>query len=109
VTGIGTALRLLLVGEVLPASEAVSLGLLNRVAAGDRLSEVVDEIVGALRASAPLALAYAKELVHTGSDVALATGLRLETDLSVLLQTTQDRREGIRAFLERRPAQFGGC
>jgi enoyl-CoA hydratase len=107
-TGAGTALRLLLLGEVVSAPEALALGMVHRVGPRAELPAIVREVTDILEVSAPVALAYAKELVHTGAEVPLRTGLRLETDLSVLLQTTTDRAEGIAAFLERRPAHFDG-
>jgi len=106
--GIGTALRLLLLGELVPAADALALGLVHRVAPRQALDDLTADVVSALQASAPLALAYAKEAVHTGSDVPLDVGLRLETDLSVLLQTTADRAEGLRAYVERRSPDFTG-
>jgi enoyl-CoA hydratase len=106
--GVGVALELLLIGELPGARAALEFGLLHRVAEPDQVALAVDEILQSLRASATNALAYAKEVVHTGADVPFETGLRLETDLSVLLQTTADRAEGLRAFVERRPAHFDG-
>jgi enoyl-CoA hydratase len=106
--GPGRALRLLLLGEIVAAPEALDLGLVHRVAAPDELAAVVDEVVAALRASAPIALSYAKEVLRSGQDLSLQDGLRLEADLAELLQTTDDRREGIGAFLARRPARFEG-
>ena len=51
---------------------------------------------------------YAKEAVLRGLDGSLAEGMRIEADLSFILQTTDDRREGIRAFLEKRKPEFHG-
>jgi enoyl-CoA hydratase/carnithine racemase len=99
---------LLLLGELPAAQTALALGLIHRVAEPEELAGVVDEILHALRVSATNALGYAKEVVHTGGDVPLEAGLRIETDLSVLLQTTADRSEGLSAFVERRPAHFQG-
>jgi enoyl-CoA hydratase/carnithine racemase len=59
-----------------------------------------------LAGKGPLALRYAKEAVLRAFDLPLADGVRLEHDLYVLLQTTVDRREGVRAFLDRRPPRF---
>ena len=59
-----------------------------------------------LAARGPLALRFAKEAVVKALDLPLAEGMRLEQDLYVLLQTTEDRREGVRAFLERRRPRF---
>jgi enoyl-CoA hydratase/carnithine racemase len=63
-------------------------------------------VAGALAHRGPIALRYVKEAVVRALDLPLADGIRLEHDLYVLLQTTTDRREGVRAFLERRPPRF---
>jgi enoyl-CoA hydratase/carnithine racemase len=106
--GPATALRLLLLGQVIPASEAQALGLVHQVAPPDELSALLDELLDSMRGSAPIALSYARETVHRALDLPLADGLRLEADLAALLQTTHDRAEGIAAFLARRPARFEG-
>jgi enoyl-CoA hydratase/carnithine racemase len=56
----------------------------------------------------PIALRFAKEAVNQGMELTLSQGLRLEADLYFLLQTTQDRVEGIRAFQGKRPPRFVG-
>ena len=56
----------------------------------------------------PIALRYIKEAVNKGLDMTLEQGLRLEADLYFLLHTTDDRTEGIKAFLEKRPPKFKG-
>ena len=66
------------------------------------------ELARTLSAKAPVALRYAKEAVVKGLELPLADGLRLEGDLSTLLRTTEDRLEGARAFLEKRPPRWQG-
>ena len=106
--GPAVALRLLLLGDVLAASDALALGLVHRVAPAAELDRQLEDLLAALRRGAPIALAYAREAVRAAADLPLAAGLRLEADLSALLQTTHDRAEGIDAFLERRPPRFEG-
>jgi enoyl-CoA hydratase/carnithine racemase len=106
--GTGRAADLALLGTRLAAPDAAGWGLVHRVVAPGRLDEVAGETARALAARAPLALRLAKEAVVRALDLPLADGMRLEEDLYVLLQTTEDRREGTRAFLERRTPRFAG-
>ena len=106
--GRATALRMLLLGDELTASEAMDQGLLHRVAAVDALEAAAEEMLDMLRAGAPIALAYTKEAIRSGSELPLTAGLVLEADLAALLQTTADRAEGIRAFKERKLPRFEG-
>lgn len=108
VAGEPLALRLLLLGELLGADEARSLGLLHRTVADGALAEGLEELLDVLRGGAPVALGYTREAVRAAADLPLDAGLRLEADLAALLQTTADRWEGIEAFLRRRPARFVG-
>jgi len=78
------------------------------VVPSQKLHDEAEEITRKLIARAPIAVRYAKEAVSKGMDLTLAQGLRLEADLSFLLQTTRDRAEGIKAFLEKRKAFFKG-
>ena len=67
-----------------------------------------ESIAQKMASGAPIALKYAKEAIHKGMELTLEQGLRLECDLYMILQTTADRTEGIRAFLEKRSPQFKG-
>ncbi|MCA1645000.1 MAG: enoyl-CoA hydratase/isomerase family protein [Chloroflexi bacterium] len=106
--GVGTALRLVLLGEVLLAADAFALGLVHRAPGASEVSACVEEVLASLRSAGPIALTYAKEALHRGVELPLADGLRLEADLAALLQTTRDRAEGLAAFAARRPAHFEG-
>ncbi len=107
--GRGRALAMLLTGEVLDAQEAQRAGLVMGVVAREALHREVESLAGRVAARGPIALKYAKEAVHRGLDMTLNQALRYENDLTVILQTTEDRAEGVRAFLEgRRPPQFKG-
>ena len=108
IVGVARALELVLLGTRLGAAEAALWGLVSRVVPPARLAAAVGDVARRLVARGPLALRLAKEAVVRALDLPLVDGMRLEHDLYVLLQTTGDRREGIRAFLERRAPRFTG-
>ena len=95
-------------GRVVPATEALKIGLVNRVVAKEELWPQVAQLAENIAAGAPIAAGYAKEAVKMGLDVTLAQGLRTEADLNMLLYETADRAEGIKSFLERRRPEFIG-
>ncbi len=103
------ALDLALTGRQVGAREGLKLGLVNRVAAPAQLDEASRQLIEECLTAAPIASQYAKEAVQKGMDLALEQGLRLEADLSVILQSTQDRAEGIASFQERRGPRFRGA
>jgi enoyl-CoA hydratase/carnithine racemase len=98
------ALRMILLGEELSAADAHHSGLVHEVS--DDPQSRADAYVAEWLQRAPLALEYAKEAVRDGAELRLREGLALEADLNTLLQTSQDRAEGIAAFLEKRTPQF---
>lgn len=108
VVGRMRALDLLLSGREFRAREAEGMGIVTRTAPTKRYEEVLAEEVAALRARGPIALRLAKEAVLKSLDLTLDQGIRLEQDLYVLLQTTRDRAEGVRAFVEKRTPSFRG-
>ncbi len=108
VVGLGKALELILTGSVIDAMEACRIGLVNKVVPRDGLMAAAEEYARAIAAKAPIAVVFAKEAVREGYEMTLDEGLRLETDLSALLRTTDDIKEGARAFVEKRPPQWRG-
>ena len=108
IVGKGKALELILTADVIDAEEALAIGLVNRVMAQGELAAGAEAMAKTIAAKGPIALRYAKEAINKGLDLTLEQGLRLEADLYFLLHTTDDRTEGIRAFLEKRPPQFKG-
>ena len=109
VAGRGTALEVALTGEEIDAPAALRCGLVSSVvpASGGLLAEA-EAVAGRIAERGPLALQYAKEAVSRGIDMPLEQALRYETDLTIILQTTEDRAEGVRAFLEKRQPEFKG-
>ena len=108
IVGRGKALEMILTGARIPADEALRIGLVERVVPEGQALAAATEVARTLAARAPVALRYAKEAVVKGLELPLADGLRLETDLSTLLRTTEDRVEGAKAFLEKRPPRWTG-
>lgn len=108
IVGPARALAMLLLAEPVDARTAVAWGLASRAVAPGRLRAAVSEVASGLAARAPLALRLAKEAVVRALDLPLEDGARLEHDLYVLLQTTADRTEGVRSFLEHRPPRYQG-
>jgi enoyl-CoA hydratase/carnithine racemase len=108
IVGVARALELVLLGSRLSAAVAADWGLVSAAVPATRLPGTVAELARALAARGPVALRLAKEAVVRALDLPLADGMRVEQDLYVLLQTTADRAEGVRAFLERRRPRFGG-
>ena len=106
--GPGLARDMLLTGRTLSAQEALSAGLVNRVAPAEELESLAAQLAQQVESAAPVASRYAKEAIWAAGDLTMAQGLRLEADLSVILHSTQDRAEGLRSFAEKRAPQFDG-
>jgi enoyl-CoA hydratase len=106
--GRGRALEILLTGDMITAEEAWRIGLVNRVVPAARLMDEAKALASALAAKAPVALRYILDAVHTGLDMTRADGARVEATLFGLVSSTEDMREGTRAFLEKRKAAFKG-
>jgi len=106
--GKGRALQLLLTGEMIDAQEALRIGLVNRVVPAAELLMVADGILRQMLANAPLAVASCIEAVDRGLDMALDDALVFEAGYFGLLASTQDVKEGMGAFLEKRAPQFTG-
>jgi len=106
--GRAKALEMILTGEMIDAQEAYRIGLVNKVVPLDKLITVAMDMAKEIASKGPIALRYAKEAVYKGMDMTLEQGLRLEADLYLLIHTTKDRTEGIRAFQEKRTSKFEG-
>lgn len=102
--GRGQALRLLLTGEALDADDALRVGLVHDVAD----LEDAEALAVSIADAGPIAAQYVKEAIAASADLPLRDGMRLEADLSILLHSTADRAEGLRAFAEKRKARFEG-
>jgi len=106
--GKGVAMQLILTGEVIDAQEAYRIGLVNKVVpAADLLAES-EKMMRGILAMGPLAVRLAMEAVDQGLEMSLDEGLLLEANHFGLLAATQDMKEGLTAFLEKRSAKFQG-
>ncbi len=107
--GRGAALELCLSGAQIDAARALTLGVVTRVAAPEKLDEEVDALADQLAASAPHALAGVLDAILTGGECGIDAGLDYETQAFALCCATADMREGTSAFLQRRKPKFSGA
>jgi enoyl-CoA hydratase len=106
--GRGRALELLLGGAQIPADEAYRIGLVNRVVPAAQLMDEARALARTLASKAPVAVRYILEAVAGGLEMSLADAQDYEATLFGLVATTEDMREGTRAFLEKRKPTFHG-
>jgi 2-oxoglutaroyl-CoA hydrolase len=106
--GLGRAKDMILRGRRIPATEALSFGLITEVVPQGELDGAVDSLIAELTALSPLALAMAKRALNAAYDGPLHLGLEIEGLAYGILRSTHDYREGIDAFYAKRPPNFEG-
>jgi enoyl-CoA hydratase len=106
--GKGIAMELLLTGDHIGAEEAKRIGLVNDVVPLPELIARAEAIAHKIIANAPLAVRYCMEAVNRGLDMTLEEGMFVEATLFGVCCATEDKTEGTKAFLEKRPPQFKG-
>jgi enoyl-CoA hydratase len=106
--GKGVAHELCLTGEMISADEALRIGLVNHVCEPAELLPAAEALARKIVANAPLAVKFTMEAIERGVEMPQQEGQFLEATLFGLCAATEDMREGTRAFLEKRPAQFHG-
>ena len=104
--GKAVAMEMVLNGRLLTAEEALRLGLVNRVVPVEVFLDEALALAGSIAARAPLALRLAKEAVNNAFETYLSDGLRDERRAFYFLFSTDDQKEGMQAFLEKRPARW---
>lgn len=108
IVGKGLALEFLLTGEMVSAERAFQIGLVNKVVPAAELVAQARTMAQTLAGKAPLAAQYILEAVHHGYDMPLADGQFLESSLFGVIASSEDAKEGTRAFLEKRRAEWQG-
>jgi len=106
--GRGKALELICTGDRIGAADAERIGLVNKVVSADQLMGAAEEMARKIMSRGPLAIRAAIEAVMSGSEMPMQEGQFLEATLFGLLCASEDTKEGMKAFLEKRPANFKG-
>jgi enoyl-CoA hydratase len=106
--GEGRAMEIMLTGDMIDAATALKFGLVNGVFPAGELEEKTMELASKIAEKAPIALQLTKEAVKFASRSNLDEGLRREVDLFALCFSTEDKKEGVAAFLEKRKPVFKG-
>ncbi|MEL0019518.1 MAG: enoyl-CoA hydratase/isomerase family protein [Rickettsiales bacterium] len=108
IVGMGNALEIMLMADPISAEEAYRVGLLNKLTPKGGALAKAREMVGVLAERAPLSLAWVKRVVYNGMQMDLRSAIDYERFIVTSIYQTSDRKEGIGAFLEKRPAKFKG-
>jgi enoyl-CoA hydratase len=106
--GVGQAFKLIYTGEMISADEAFRIGLVEEVVAPDALLARARALAASIATKSPVALTLIKEALQASLELPLAEGLRLESALFGVAFSSDDKREGVRAFLEKRRPTFHG-
>lgn len=102
------AKELIFTGERVPAKEMEQMGLINKVVPADKLIDAVNEFIAKIKEKSPVALAAAKEAINAALEVGLTDGFKYEAQIFAQLFSTEDQKEGARAFLEKRKPVWKG-
>jgi enoyl-CoA hydratase/carnithine racemase len=106
--GLPKALEICLSGELYDAAECYRIGLVNQLVPYDQLIAAGEKMAQSFLKGAPLALRYIKEAIYKGLDMPFDQGLRYESDLQSMVMQTEDAKEGPKAFVEKRQANWKG-
>ena len=106
--GLGHTLRLVLTGDMIQAAEAKEIGLVEMVVPHEELRAKTLELAAKIASKSPLTLKVAKEAVRASQKLPIEDGIAYERDLFCLCFSSEDKEEGVKAFLEKRPAAWKG-
>jgi len=104
--GLGKAKELIFTGNIINAKEAKEIGLVNEVVEPDKLMEAAMEMAKKIASNAQIAVKYSKEAIDKGYQTDISTAIDIEANLFGLCFATEDQKEGMAAFLEKRKAEF---
>lgn len=104
--GAARAKELIFSGKMIKADEAKEMGLVNAVHAPEALMDAAVEMAQSFAKNAPIAVKYSKACIDRGLQMDLDSGIAMENELFAMCFGTEDQKEGMTAFLEKRPAQF---
>ena len=104
--GTSRAKELIFTARTVKGQEAYDLGILNKLVPAEELLSSAEELAAAIMKIAPLAVEKAKHVIQVGAELPLKNAIRLETEAEALLFSTEDKLEGMRAFVEKRKAVF---
>jgi enoyl-CoA hydratase len=106
--GKGNAMELCLTGDMVPAQEALRIGLVNKVVPQGQALAEAEKLARKILAKSPIAVGLILEAINRGVEIDLLEGLNLEANLFAIACSTEDMKEGTKAFLEKRKAEFKG-
>jgi len=106
--GVGKAKELVFTGELIEAKEAERIGLVNKVVPPDKVEAVAREIASKIASRAPVAVRLAKDAINRGAEIDLEKALDYDSEVFGIVCSTEDQKEGMKAFLEKRKPEFRG-
>lgn len=108
ILGVQNAFKLIYTGEIINAEEALRIGLVSQVVPHDNLMNAVGELAGKIAAGPPIAIELAKNAVYLGLETDIKTSIDFESYAQNVCRNTEDHKEGIMSFMEKRKAEFKG-
>ena len=108
VAGKAKAIEMILTAENIKADQALDFGIVNRVVPADDLMKEAEALAEKIASNAPLAVRWANSAIKRGLSVDIDSGISIEADLFGMCFSTRDQKEGMKAFLEGRKAEFEG-
>ena len=106
--GLGQAMRIILTGDMIKAEDALRIGLVDEVVPHDELRRTTLELAAKIADQSPLTVRVAKEALRASERMSIEDGIRYERDLFCLCFSTEDKQEGVDAFLSKRKAEWKG-